>query len=77
MTWFDHACTAAGCTSVPAELIRERYDGPSDLEAHRDKELIAALIAALAAAGEGVDHQDEAESAVGVACWNDRHPEYM
>ncbi|MGW1929777.1 hypothetical protein [Streptomyces sp. NPDC001919] len=73
MTWFDDACTAAGCTSVPAELIRERYDGPSDLEAHRDKELIAALVAA----GEGDDHQDEAESAVRVACWNDRHPEYL
>ncbi|MFJ7990378.1 hypothetical protein [Streptomyces sp. NPDC096351] len=73
MTWFDHACAAAGCTSVPAELIRERYDGPSDLEAHRNQELIAAL----AAAGEGVGHQDEAESAVGVACWNDRHAEYM
>ncbi|MFJ8133327.1 hypothetical protein [Streptomyces hydrogenans] len=71
--WLDDVCTAAGCTFVPAELLRERYDGPSFLEAHRDKELIAALVAA----GEVTDGQDEAESDVGVAYWNDRYFAYM
>ncbi|MEV4940709.1 hypothetical protein [Streptomyces zaomyceticus] len=73
VTWFDDVCQAAGCTFVPAELLREPYDGPSFLEAHRDKELIAAL----AAAGEVTDDEDEDESDVGVAYWNDRYFEYM
>ncbi|MGW2303855.1 hypothetical protein [Streptomyces sp. NPDC001809] len=72
-TWLDDICTATGCTFVPAELLRERYDGPSSLEAHRDKELIAALVAA----GEVFDDEDEAENGVGVAYWNDRYFEYM
>ena len=73
VTWLDGVCTAVGCTFVPAELLRERYDGPSFLEAHRDEELIAALVAA----GEVTDGEDEAESDVGVAYWNDRYFAYM
>ncbi|MFB7829124.1 hypothetical protein [Streptomyces hydrogenans] len=73
VTWLDDVCTAAGCTFVPAELLRERYDGPSLLEAHRDEELIAALVTA----GEVTDGEDEAESDVGVAYWSDRYFAYM
>ncbi|MFF6837122.1 hypothetical protein ACFY84_35915 [Streptomyces sp. NPDC012438] len=69
VTWFDDICTAAGCTFVPTELLRERYDGPSFLEAHRDKELIAALLA--------VEEVTDDEGDVGVAYWNDRYFEYM
>ncbi|MFF8513058.1 hypothetical protein ACF064_33840 [Streptomyces sp. NPDC015492] len=71
--WLDDVCSAVGCTFVPAELLRERYDGPSFLEAHRDKELIAALVAA----GEVTDSEDDDESEVGVAYWNDRYFAYM
>ncbi|MFE3121884.1 hypothetical protein ACFXHD_00495 [Streptomyces hydrogenans] len=73
MTWLDGVCTAVGCTFVPAELLCECYDGPSLLEAHRDEELIAALVAA----GEVTDGEDEAESDVGVAYRSDRYFAYM
>ncbi|MGV9690553.1 hypothetical protein ACWDUX_15730 [Streptomyces sp. NPDC003444] len=57
MTWLDDICTTAGCTFVPAELLREPYDGPSFLEAHRDEELVAALVAA----GEVTEDEDDEE----------------
>lgn len=71
-TWLDGICTAAGCTFVPAELLREPYDGPSVLEAHRDEELVAALVAA----GE-VNEDEDDEEGVGQAYWHDRYFEYM
>ncbi|TXS21330.1 hypothetical protein EAO70_07870 [Streptomyces sp. adm13(2018)] len=73
MGWLDDVCSAVGCTFVPAELLRELYDGPSFLEAHRDRELIAALVAA----GELTDCEGDDESEVGVAYWNDRYFAYM
>lgn len=71
VTWLDGVCTAAGCIFVPAELLREPYDGPSFLEAHRDEELVAAL----AAAGEMDEDEDDEE--VGKAYWHDRYFDYM
>ncbi|MGW2305876.1 hypothetical protein [Streptomyces sp. NPDC001809] len=67
--WLDDVCSAAGCTFVPVELLRERYDGPSFLEAYRDRELIAA--------GEVTDGESDDESEMGVAYWNDRYFAYM
>ncbi|ORT53760.1 hypothetical protein [Streptomyces sp. CB03238] len=72
VTWLDGVCTAAGCTFVPADLLREPYDGPSVLEAHRDEELVAALVAA----GEVTEDEDDEEE-VGKAYWHDRYFEYM
>lgn len=72
VTWLDGVCTAAGCTFVPADLLREPYDGPSVLEAHRDEELVAALVAA----GEVAEDEDDEEE-VGKAYWHDRYFEYM
>ncbi|MEU4272859.1 hypothetical protein [Streptomyces sp. NPDC026092] len=72
VTWLDGVCTAAGCTFVPAELLCESYDGPTVLEAHRDAELLAALVAA----GEVAEDED-AEGEVGKADWHDRYFEYM
>ncbi|WP_244291392.1 hypothetical protein [Streptomyces subrutilus] len=72
VTWLDGLCTAAGCTLVPAELLREPYDGLSVLEAHRDEELVAALVAA----GEVTEDEDDEEE-VGKAYWHDRYFEYM
>ncbi|MFE0703993.1 hypothetical protein [Streptomyces sp. NPDC058872] len=71
VTWLDGVCAAAGCTFVPSELLREPYDGPSFLEAHRDVELVAAL----AAAGEAAEDEDDEE--VGKAYWHDRHFAYI
>uniref|UniRef100_UPI003D719CC1 hypothetical protein n=2 Tax=unclassified Streptomyces TaxID=2593676 RepID=UPI003D719CC1 len=72
VTWLDGVCTAAGCTFVPAELLREPYDGPTFLEAHRDEELVAALVAA----GEVTGDEDDEEEA-GKAYWHDRYFEYV
>ncbi|MFC9705212.1 hypothetical protein ACFTWD_31465 [Streptomyces sp. NPDC056943] len=72
VTWLDGVCAAAGCTFVPAELLREPYDGPSFLEAHRDEELVAAHVAA----GE-LDEDEDDEEEVGKAYWHDRYFEYM
>ncbi|MFF8575550.1 hypothetical protein ACF06L_30465 [Streptomyces sp. NPDC015408] len=72
VTWLDSVCTAAGCTFVPADLLREPYDGPSVLEAHQDEELIAALVAA----SEVAEDEDDEEE-VGKAYWHDRYFEYM
>ncbi|MFD0141515.1 MULTISPECIES: hypothetical protein [unclassified Streptomyces] len=72
VTWLDGICTAAGCTFVPAELLREPYDGPSVLEAHRDEELVRAL----AAAGEVAEDGDDEEE-IGNAYWHDRYFQYM
>ncbi|MEV6397116.1 hypothetical protein AB0M39_20435 [Streptomyces sp. NPDC051907] len=71
VTWLDGVCTAMGCTFVPADLLREPYDGPSVLEAHRDEELVAALVAA----GEVAEDEDDEEA--GKADWHDRYFEYM
>ncbi|MFF8574052.1 hypothetical protein ACF07F_15700 [Streptomyces sp. NPDC015237] len=71
VTWLDGVCTAAGCTFVPADVLREPYDGPSVLEAHRDEELVAALVAA------GEVAEDEEDEEVGKAYWHDRYFEYM
>ncbi len=71
VTWFDGVCAAAGCTFVPDELLREPYDGPSFLEAHRDEELAAALVAA----GEVTEDEDDEE--LGKAYWHDRYFAYM
>ncbi|MFJ3817187.1 hypothetical protein [Streptomyces sp. NPDC090056] len=70
VTWLDGVCTAVGCSFVPADLLCEPYDGPSFLEAHRDEELVAALVAA----GEATEDEDEE---VGKAYWHDRYFEYM
>lgn len=72
MTWLDGVCAAVGCTFVPADLLREPYDGPSVLEAHRDKELVAALVAA----GEVAEDEDDEEE-LGRADWHDRYFAYM
>lgn len=72
VTWLDGVCAAAGCTFVPAGLLREPYSGPSFLEAHRDEELVAALVAA----GEVTEDADDEEE-VGKAYWRDRYFEYM
>ncbi|MFJ4981821.1 hypothetical protein ACIP6X_42110 [Streptomyces coeruleorubidus] len=69
--WLDGVCTAIGCTFVPADLLREPYDGPSVLEAHRDEELVAVLVAA------GEVAEDEGDEEAGMADWHDRYFEYM
>ncbi|MFI8372099.1 hypothetical protein [Streptomyces sp. NPDC085466] len=78
VTWFDSVCTAAGGTFVPAEVLREPYDGPSFLEAHRDEALIAALVAAGELTADEDDDEDEDEDEeVGTAYWSDRYFAYM
>ncbi len=72
VTWLDGICAAVGCVFVPAELLREPYDGPSVLEAHRDAELVEVL----AAAGV-VFEADDDEEELGRAYWHDRYFEYM
>jgi hypothetical protein len=67
--WLDGVCAALGCTFVPAELLRESYDGPSVLAAAGDVELAAVLVAA------GVVAEDEEE--LGKSDWYDRYFEYM
>ncbi|MFJ8663523.1 hypothetical protein [Streptomyces sp. NPDC093795] len=71
VTWLDGVCTAVGCTFVPSELLWEPYDGPSVLEAHRDEELVAVLVAAREVA------EDEDDEELGKAYWYDRYFEYM
>ncbi|MFE0772793.1 hypothetical protein [Streptomyces sp. NPDC058861] len=72
VTWLDGVCTAMGCTFVPADLLREPYNGPSFLEAHRDEEFVAALVAA----GEVTEDEDDDEE-IGKAYWEDRYFAYM
>lgn len=72
VTWLDGLCTALGCTFVPAELLREPYDGPSALPAAQDVELAAVLAAAgVAAACEKGDED------LGKADWSDRYFDYV
>ncbi|GGQ58105.1 hypothetical protein [Streptomyces flaveolus] len=71
MTWLDGVCTAMGCTFVPVDLLREPYEGPSVLEAHRDEELVAVLVAA------GETAEEEGEEEAEMAVWHDRYFEYM
>ncbi|MFJ6247397.1 MULTISPECIES: hypothetical protein [unclassified Streptomyces] len=72
VTWIDCVCTAMGCAFVPADLLREPYNGPSFLEAHRDEEFVAALVAA----GEVTEGEDDDEE-TGKAYWADRYFAYM
>lgn len=70
-TWLDGVCEAMGCTFVPAELLREPYDGPSRLPAAADVELAAVLVAA------GVAEAEESDEDLGKADWYDRYFEYL
>ncbi|MGW2837519.1 hypothetical protein ACWCWD_06940 [Streptomyces sp. NPDC001493] len=70
-TWLDGVCAAMGCTFVPAELLREPYEGPSRLPAAADVELAAVLVAA------GVAEAEESDEDLGKADWYDRYFEYM
>ncbi|WP_128376653.1 hypothetical protein [Streptomyces cavernae] len=71
VTWLDGVCTAAGCTFVPYELLREPYDGPSVLLAAGDVEVAAVLVAAGSAEAEEDDEE------LGKSDWRDRYFEYM